>query len=96
MRINVSRMLKRYTQALGVAGLGLMVAVLVTDLRWIAHPISTAVLMLSIVALRGVPVRLSKYSYLTQAAVPALVGAVCVGPAPVVAAPVSVAPVDAS
>jgi methyl-accepting chemotaxis protein len=79
-------MLKRYTQVLGVGGLGLMVAVLVTDLRWIAHPISTAVLGLSIVALRAVPVRLSKYSYLTQTAVPALVGAVCVGPAPVVAA----------
>ena len=42
--------------------------------------------MVSIFALRAVPVRLSKYSYLTQSAVPTLVGAVCVGPAPVVAA----------
>ena len=30
--------------------------------------------------------RLSKYSYLTQSSIPALVGAVCVGPAPVVVA----------
>jgi methyl-accepting chemotaxis protein len=42
--------------------------------------------MLSIFALRSVPVRLSKYSYLTQSAVPVLVGAVSIGPAPVVAA----------
>jgi methyl-accepting chemotaxis protein len=34
--------------------------------------------------LRTVPVRLSKYSYLTQSAVPVLVGSICVGPSPVV------------
>src|SRR4051812_40004255 len=42
--------------------------------------------MFSILALRSVPVRLSKYSYLTQSAVPVLVGAVSIGPSPVVAA----------
>jgi methyl-accepting chemotaxis protein len=79
-------MLDRYTRVLALGGLALMLAVLVVDTRWIAHPISTGLLMISIFALRVVPVRLSKYSYLTQSAVPMLAGAVCVGPAPVVAA----------
>ncbi|HET6836413.1 MAG TPA: methyl-accepting chemotaxis protein [Gemmatimonadales bacterium] len=86
MKIHTQRLLGRYTQVLAVGGLLLLVAALVIDTRWISHPISTAVLMVSIFALRSVPVRLSKYSYLTQSAVPTLVGAVCVGPAPVVAA----------
>jgi methyl-accepting chemotaxis protein len=86
VRINIQRMVDRYMKVLALGGLALLVAVLVVDTRWISHPLSTAVLMISIFALRTVPVRLSKYSYLTQSAVPALVGAVCVGPAPVVAA----------
>ncbi|HEX2250693.1 MAG TPA: methyl-accepting chemotaxis protein [Gemmatimonadales bacterium] len=86
MKIDVQRMLYNYTQALIIVGLGLLAAVLLVDNRWITHPISTGLLMLGIAALRAVPVRLSKYSYLTQSAVPTLVGAVCVGPAPVVAA----------
>jgi methyl-accepting chemotaxis protein len=85
VKIKTSRLLQRYTQVLAVGGLVLMLVVLVTDTRWLAHPISTTALIVSIFALRAVPVRLSKYSYLTQSAVPTLVGAVCVGPAPVVA-----------
>ena len=86
MTVDVQPMLSRYTRVLSLGGLLLLAAVLVTDLRWMDHPISTTVLMVSIFALRAVPVRLSKYSYLTQSGVPALVGAVCVGPAPVAAA----------
>jgi methyl-accepting chemotaxis protein len=86
VKVNVQRMLNRYTQVLGLGGLVLLAAVLVVDTRWITHPISTALLMVGIFVLRAVPVRLSKYSYLTQSAVPMLVGAVCIGPAPVVAA----------
>jgi len=86
MKVNVPRLLGRYSRTLAVAGLGLMVAALVVDQRWIANPISLALLIISVFTLRSVPVRLSKYSYLTQSAVPALVGAVCIGPAPVVAA----------
>jgi methyl-accepting chemotaxis protein len=84
--VDISRLLRRYTQVLSVGGLILTLVVLLVDRRWIAQPVSTVVLMVSIVALRSVPVRLSKYSYLTQSAVPALVGAVSIGPAPVVAA----------
>jgi methyl-accepting chemotaxis protein len=86
VRINLPRLLSRYTKVLAGGGLALLFAVLIVDTRWMAHPISTALLMISIFVLRTVPVRLSKYSYLTQSAVPTLVGAVCIGPAPVVAA----------
>jgi hypothetical protein len=86
VKIQIQRLLDRYTKTLAVGGLILLVAALVVDTRWVSQPISTAVLMLSIFALRLVPVRLSKYSYLTQSAVPTLVGAVCIGPSPVVAA----------
>jgi methyl-accepting chemotaxis protein len=85
VKISPSRLLHRYTQVLAVGGFGLMLVALASDTRWLAHPISTTALILSIFALRAVPVRLSKYSYLTQSAVPTLVGAVCVGAAPVIA-----------
>jgi methyl-accepting chemotaxis protein len=39
-----------------------------------------------VLALRAAPIRLSKYSYLTQTGIPVLVGAVSVGPSPVVLA----------
>ena len=86
MRVNITRLLPRYTQVLAVGGLILTLAVLAIDRRWIGQPVSTLVLIISIFALRCVPVRLSKYSYLTQSAVPVLVGAVSIGPSPVVAA----------
>jgi methyl-accepting chemotaxis protein len=86
MSVSIPRLLGRYTQMLSVGGLILTLAVLALDRRWIGQPISTMVLMVSILALRSVPVRLSKYSYLTQSPVPVLVGAVCIGPSPVVAA----------
>jgi methyl-accepting chemotaxis protein len=86
MKINVQRMLNRYTNVLSFGGLALLGAVLTVDTRWISHPVSTLILLISIFALRAVPVRLSKYSYLTQSAIPTLVGAVCIGPAPVAAA----------
>jgi methyl-accepting chemotaxis protein len=86
MKINVHRLMGRFTQVMAVGGLALLIAALLVDPRWIGHPISTALLAASIFVLRAVPVRLSKYSYLTQSAVPTLVGAVCIGPTPVLAA----------
>jgi methyl-accepting chemotaxis protein len=86
VKFRVQRLLDRYSRGLAVGGLGLLLAVLVVDTRWLSHPISIALLTVSIFVLRAVPVRLSKYSYLTQSGVPTLVGAVCIGPAPVVAA----------
>jgi methyl-accepting chemotaxis protein len=84
--VNILRFLHRYTQVLAVGGFILTALVLLWDQRWMAQPISTGLLLISVAVLRSVPVRLSKYSYLTQSAIPALVGAICIGPAPVVAA----------
>jgi methyl-accepting chemotaxis protein len=86
VKIKVHRLIHSYSQVLSIGGLVLLLGVLAVDSRWLSRPISTALLMLSIFVLRAVPVRLSKYSYLTQSAVPTLVGAVCIGPSPVVAA----------
>src|SRR3954451_11014123 len=86
MTIKVQRLLNGYSRMLSLGGLVLLAGVLATDSRWMTSPISTAVLMFSIFALRAVPVRLSKYSYLTQSAIPTLVGAVCIGPSSVAAA----------
>jgi methyl-accepting chemotaxis protein len=86
VKISVHRLMSRYTLLLAAGGLALLIAALLVDRRWIGHPVTTALLAASIFALRAVPIRLSKYSYLTQSAVPTLVGAVCIGPAPVLAA----------
>jgi methyl-accepting chemotaxis protein len=86
MTIKVQRVLNGYSRMLWLGGLVLLAGVLAVDSRWMTSPISTTALMLSIFALRAVPVRLSKYSYLTQSAIPTLVGAVCIGPSPVAAA----------
>jgi methyl-accepting chemotaxis protein len=85
MTVNIPKLLRRYTDFLWAGGGVLTLLVLVVDQRWIEHPIATMLLIVSIFMLRSVPVRLSKYSYLTQSGIPTLVGAVCVGPAPVVA-----------
>jgi methyl-accepting chemotaxis protein len=77
-------LLDRYALLLGLGGLAVGVAALAVDTRWIDHPYVTLVLIASVFALRASPVRLSKYSYLTQSGVAALVGAASVGPSPVV------------
>jgi methyl-accepting chemotaxis protein len=84
--VNIQRLLSGYTRLLSIGGFILAVAALLWDQRWLNQPISTGLLFVSIVALRSVPVRLSKYSYLTQSAIPVLVGSICIGPSPVVAA----------
>jgi len=84
--VDLSGLLRRYTTGLWLGGSILAAAVLVSDQRWVEQPVSTILLMVGIFVLRCVPVRLSKYSYLTQSGVPTLVGAVCIGPSPVVVA----------
>ena len=86
MTVKITGLLSRYTTGLWVGGSILTAAVLLSDRRWMEQPISTLLLMISIFVLRSVPVRLSKYSYLTQSGIPTLVGSVCVGPTPVVVA----------
>ena len=82
--IDVGRLLARYARVLTVGGLAMAIVVLALDHRWLERPIATCVVVVSVAALRAFPVRLSKYSYLTQHAVPVIVGAITVGPSPVV------------
>ena len=86
MSLDLQTLLARYARVLAWGGGAVALAVVAVDRRWIAHPVATLVLLFAVFLLRAVPVRLSKYSYLTQSGVPALVGAVSVGPAPVVIA----------
>jgi methyl-accepting chemotaxis protein len=84
--IRISRLLPRYAIILLIGGVVLGVVVLVLDRRWIGLPVLTGGLLVMVAALRAAPVRLSKYSYLTQSGIPVLVGALTVGAGPVVLA----------
>ena len=84
--MDVGRLLERYARVLSLGGGLLAAAALTVDLRWLTQPIATVILTGAVVVLRASPVRLSKYSYLTQSGVAVLVGAVTVGASPVVAA----------
>ena len=83
---DVQRLIERYAQVLGPGGLVVAVLALAVDTRWLGQPVATLLLLAGVLALRVSPVRLSKYSYLTQSGVVALVGSACVGPSPVVLA----------
>lgn len=69
----------------GAGGLVLALA-LWRDRSWLDHLLTLAALAGATIALRIAPVRLSKYSYLTQTGVPALVGLVIAPPAGVLLA----------
>jgi methyl-accepting chemotaxis protein len=84
--IDVGRALNRYAQLLTFGGGALTLLALMVDRRWLQHPVAVLVLVAAVFVLRAVPVRLSKYSYLTQSGIPTLAGAVTVGPTPVVLA----------
>jgi hypothetical protein len=86
MKDRLQLMVDRYAQVLSAGGVLFTLAALATDTRWTGQPVATLVMIAAVVVLRAVPVRLSKYSYLTQTGVAALVGAATVGPAPVVLA----------
>jgi len=86
MSHSLNRVIDVYARFLAIGGMTLAAAVLLTDTRFINAPISTLALIAAVTFLRAYPVRLSKYSYLTQVAVPVLVGAMAVGPSAVVLA----------
>ena len=85
-QLRIGRLLTAYARLLSIGGLGVMALFLLIDQRWVAEPVTVAILILGTVALRGAPVRLSKYSYLTQAGLPALVGIVVAAPSSVLLA----------
>lgn len=73
-------LMDRYARALWVLGPLLAVATAIADPRWLDQPLTTAALVAAVTVLRMAPVRLSKFSYLTQSGVPALVGAIVAPP----------------
>ncbi len=85
-RVRVAPLLATYAQTVRIAGLLLGAVALAADTRWLHQPIACLALFAAVVLLRGAPIRLSKYSYLTQTGIPALAGAISVGPTPVVLA----------
>ena len=75
-----SRLLLRYARGLSIAGPALVLATAVVDDRWTAQPISLLIVLVSVGLLRLAPVRLSKFSYLTQIGIAALVAALATPP----------------
>jgi methyl-accepting chemotaxis protein len=83
---DVRALLDAYGRALVWCGAAVFLLALGLDRRWLAEPLPTLALVAAVVGLRAAPVRLSKYSYLTQTAIVALTGALAFGSAPVILA----------
>ena len=77
--MTVQRFVSVYSQTLAYAGVVLLAAVLVVDLRWLQQMPEIIVLLGACVVLRGLHIPLSKYSYLTQTGLIALAGSLLVG-----------------
>jgi len=77
--VTVQRLVVLYSQGLAYAGLVLLVGVLAADPRWLHQIPEIIVLLGACVALRGLHIPLSKYSYLTQTGLVALTGSLLVG-----------------
>jgi len=77
--MRVGRFVALYSRGLAWVGTALLIAVLAADPRWLGQIPEIVVLFGSAVALRGLSVPLSKYSYLTQTALVGLAGSLLVG-----------------
>lgn len=76
----LARLLRGYAALLTWGGLGVLALMCTVDQRWATEPAVVAALALATMGLRIAPVRLSKYSYLTQTGIPVLVGLVIAAP----------------
>ncbi|HET9386882.1 MAG TPA: methyl-accepting chemotaxis protein [Gemmatimonadales bacterium] len=77
--MSISRFVAIYSQALAYVGTVILAAVLVADPRWLGQLPELVVLLGCAIALRGLAVPLSKYSYLTQTALVGVAGSLLVG-----------------
>ena len=77
--MTISRLVALYSQALAWVGTAVLIAVLIADPRWLGQIPEIVVLFGCAVALRGLSVPLSKYSYLTQTALVGVAGSLLVG-----------------
>jgi methyl-accepting chemotaxis protein len=78
------RLLRAYATSLGWLGPAAAVVALIEDRNWYDRAITTLVLLLVVLVLRRGQIALSKFSYLSQIGIAALVGGVVVGPGPTV------------
>src|SRR6266536_976527 len=78
-RMSLTRFITLYSRTLAWAGTVLLVATLAADQRWTGQVPEIVVLFACAVALRGLHIPLSKYSYLTQTGLVALAGSLLVG-----------------
>jgi methyl-accepting chemotaxis protein len=78
--MNVRAILEWYARLLVAMGLAVFLATITIDTGWLDQPLLTLLLLGMVVILRGAQISLTKYAYLTQIGVPALLGAVTVGP----------------
>jgi methyl-accepting chemotaxis protein len=93
--VTTDRVIVLYSRFLTYAGPALILAVLFADPRWLGQIPEIVVLTTVGVLLRGLQIPLSKYSYLTQTGLVALVGSLVVGlPAAMVAVGVSTVVAD--
>ncbi len=83
---SIGQIQRAYASALIWIGALLFVAVMAVTPPTAGQWLGTAMVLVAVFALRAAPVRLSKFSYLTQHAIPVLVGAITLGPGPVVLA----------
>ena len=77
--MTANRLVTLYSRGLAIAGPLVLAAVLVTDPRWTGQLPELLVMLVAGVALRGLQIPLSKYSYLTQTGLVVLAGSLLVG-----------------
>ena len=77
--MSITRFVTLYSQALAWAGTIVLIGVALADHRWLSEMPELLTLLLCGVAMRGMAVPLSKYSYLTQTALIGLLGTLLVG-----------------
>jgi methyl-accepting chemotaxis protein len=76
----MKRFLGAYARVVGTVGFALLVAALAADQRWLAQGLGIVVMLAAVVALRSEQIPLTKYGALNLLAIPALSGALLVGP----------------
>jgi len=77
--MSISRFVTIYSQALAYVGPIVLAGALIADPRWLGQMPEIVLLFGSAIALRGLAVPLSKYSYLTQTALVGVAGSLLVG-----------------
>ena len=77
--MTANRLVTLYSRGLTIGGPLVLIAALVADPRWTDQLLEVGIMFAAGIALRGLQIPLSKYSYLTQAGLVALAGSLLVG-----------------